>query len=64
MKSWKLVAIIAAGILMTGTTCMFGIQISQNKAISLEQAVETALSDIARRENDLHLFRNYPVLNG
>ena len=46
MKNWKVVAITAAGIFCVGLTCVFGVQSSQNKAIALEQAVETAMSDI------------------
>lgn len=51
MKSnWKLLLITIAGIIAVILLCVFGIQSSQNKAISLEEAVNTAASDINVQE--------------
>ena len=50
MKNWKVPAIAGVGIILVILMCVFGIQGSQNKAISMEQAVETAMSDIKVQE--------------
>ena len=50
MKKWKMSLIVAAGIVSVILMCVFGIQSSQNKAISLEETVETAMSDIKVQE--------------
>lgn len=50
MKSLKLAGIIAAGIFSIIMMSVFAIQSSKNKAIGLEQAVETAASDIQVQE--------------
>ena len=50
MKNWKVPAIAGVGIILVILMCVFGIQSSQNKAISMEQAVETAMSDIKVQE--------------
>ena len=48
--NWKLFLIIAAGILAVILLCVFGVQSSQNKAIALEEQVNTADSDIKVQE--------------
>ena len=48
--NWKLFLIIAAGILAVILLGVFGVQSSQNKAISLEEQVNTADSDIKVQE--------------
>ena len=48
--NWKLLLIIIAGVIAVILLCVFGIQSSQNKAISLEEAVNTAASDINVQE--------------
>lgn len=50
MKNWKMSAIVIVGVICVVLMCVFGVQSSQNKAISLEQAVETAMSDIKVQE--------------
>lgn len=49
-EEWKLVLIVAAGLLAVILMCVFGIQSSQNKAIALEEQVNTAQSDIKVQE--------------
>ena len=46
MKNWKLSAIILGSVLAVILMCVTGVQWSQNRAISLEEAVYTAESDI------------------
>ena len=46
----KLGLIIAAGVLAVILLCVFGVQGAQNKAFSLEEQVNTALSDIKVQE--------------
>lgn len=46
MKNWKIISIVAASVLAVLLLCIFGVQSSQNKAISYEENVETAKSDI------------------
>lgn len=48
--NWKLPLIIGAGVLAIILLCIFGIQSSQNKAIALEEQVNTASSDIKVQE--------------
>lgn len=48
--NWKLPLIIGAGIIATILLCIFGVQGSQNKAIALEEQVNTASSDIKVQE--------------
>lgn len=50
MKNWKAPAIVAVGIVFTAVACTFGVQGSGNKAISLEESIETAMSDIKVQE--------------
>lgn len=46
----KLFGIILAGIIAVIILCVFGIQSSQNKAFTLEESVNTAMSDIKVQE--------------
>lgn len=48
--SWKLLLIIVGTIIVFVVMCVFGIQSSQNRAISLQEAVYTAESDIKVQE--------------
>lgn len=48
--NWKLPLIIGAGIIAIILLCVFGVQSSQNKAIALEEQVNTATSDINVQE--------------
>ena len=50
MKNWKLPLIIGAVVLSVILLGIFGVQSSQNKAISLEESVYTAESDIKVQE--------------
>ena len=50
MKSVKMMLIVAAGVVSVGIAGLFVVQGSRNKAISLEQAVEMAKSDIKVQE--------------
>lgn len=50
MKNWKVPALMAIGVICVVLMCVFGVQSGQNKAIGLEQAVETAMSDIKVQE--------------
>lgn len=50
MGKMKVAAAGVLGTIMVILMCMFGVQSSQNKAIALEQAVETAESDIHVQE--------------
>ena len=50
MKNFKLPLIIAAGVVAVVLLCVFGVQSSQNKAIALEEQVNTANSDIKVQE--------------
>lgn len=49
-NNWKLVLIVAVGVLAVVLMIVFGVQSSQNKAISLEEQVNTAQSDIKVQE--------------
>lgn len=50
MKNWKLPLIIIGTVLVVFLGCVFGVQSSQNRAISLEESVYTAESDIKVQE--------------
>ena len=50
MKNLKLGLIIAAGAIAVILLCVFGVQSSQNKAISMKERIETAYSDIKVQE--------------
>lgn len=45
-EKWKLVLIVAAGIIAVIFMCIFGVQGAQNKAFAMEEQVNTADSDI------------------
>lgn len=47
---WKLIGIVAAGVIAVILLCVFGVQSSQNKAFALEEQVNTAQSDIKVQE--------------
>ena len=49
-ENWKLVLIVAAGIIAVIFMCIFGVQGAQNKAFALEEQVNTADSDIKVQE--------------
>lgn len=48
--NWKLALIVVAGIIAVVMLCVFWVQGAQNKAFSLEESVNTALSDIEVQE--------------
>lgn len=48
--NWKVALIIMAGIISVIMMCVFFIQGAQNKAFSLEESVNTALSDVKVQE--------------
>lgn len=50
MNKWKLPLIIGVGVIAVILLCVFGVQSSQNKAIVLEEQVNTAQSDIKVQE--------------
>ena len=50
MKNWKTCAIVVVGIIFVAVMCVFGVQSSRNKAIVLEDAIETSMSDIKVQE--------------
>ena len=50
MKNWKVGLLVAIGILAAAFMCFLGMQSIRNKAVSLEEAVETAKSDIQVQE--------------
>lgn len=47
---WKLVAILLVGAIAVSMLCVFWVQGAQNKAFSLEEQVNTAMSDIKVQE--------------
>lgn len=49
-NAWKVVLIVIAGVIAVGLMAVFGIQGTQNKAIALEEQVNTASSDIKVQE--------------
>lgn len=56
MKNWKVLLIVAAAVFAVILMGVFGIQGSQNKAINLEESIQTAQSDIkvqGKRRADL-----------
>lgn len=48
--TWKLALIILVGIIAVSMLCVFWVQGAQNKAFSLEEQVNTAMSDIKVQE--------------
>lgn len=50
MKNWKLPLIIVGAVVAVVLCCVFGVQSVQNRAISLEESVYTAESDIKVQE--------------
>ncbi len=48
--NWKMILIIAAGIVAVVLATVFGVQSTQNRAIALEEQVNTASSDIKVQE--------------
>lgn len=50
MKSYKLILIIGGTVVAVGLMCIFGVQSASNKAISLEESVKQASSDIKVQE--------------
>ena len=49
-KDTKLILIVLAGILAIVLLCVFAVQSTQNKALTLEEQVNTAQSDIRVQE--------------
>ena len=49
-ENWKVILIVAAGVVAVILLCVFGVQSSQNKAFALEEQVNTAESDIKVQE--------------
>lgn len=49
-SNYKLLLIIAVGVVSVALMCVFVVQSSQNKAFSLEEQVNTAMSDIKVQE--------------
>lgn len=49
-ENWKVVLIVASGIMAVILLCVFGVQSAQNKAFALEEQVNTADSDIKVQE--------------
>ena len=58
--NWKVPVIIGVGVLAVILMIVFGVQSSQNKAIALEEQVNTASSDIKVQEYE-YLDYNAPV---
>lgn len=50
MKNWKTCAVVVVGIIFFALMCVFGVQGRRNKAIGLEEAIETSMSDIKVQE--------------
>lgn len=50
MKNLKTCAVVVVGIIFFALMCVFGVQGSRNKAIGLEEAIETSMSDIKVQE--------------
>lgn len=50
MKNWKVIAISAVAVLGVVVMCVFGVQGSQNKAINMEESIQTAQFDIKVQE--------------
>lgn len=49
-SNWKLIGIVAVGVIAVLALCVFAVQGAQNKAYSLEEQVNTANSDIKVQE--------------
>lgn len=49
--NWKLALIIGVGVIAVILLIVFGVQSSQNKAIALEEQVNTASSDIKGKKS-------------
>lgn len=49
-NNWKVALIVTAGVVAVILLCVFGVQSSQNTAYSLEEQVNTAMSDIKVQE--------------
>lgn len=49
-NNWKNIVLVMVGVFVLGIMAVFMVQSSRNKAITLEQAVETAESDIRVQE--------------
>ena len=49
-SNWKVTLIVAAGVIAVILMCVIGVYSSQNKAISMEEQVKTAQSDIKVQE--------------
>lgn len=49
-ENWKVMLIVAAGVVAVILLCVFGVQSSQNQAFALEEQVNTAESDIKVQE--------------
>ena len=49
-ENWKVMLIVAAGVVAVILLCVFGVQSSQNQAFALEELVNTAESDIKVQE--------------
>lgn len=49
-ENWKIMLIVAAGVVAVILLCVFGVQSSQNQAFALEEQVNTAESDIKVQE--------------
>ena len=47
-ENWKLILIVAAGIIAVIFMCIFGVQGAQNKAFAMEERVNTADSLTSR----------------
>ena len=58
-ENWKLVLIVAAGIIAVIFMCIFGVQGAQNKAFAMEEQVNTADSDIKVQEKTDRAFKIY-----
>lgn len=51
-SNWKVTLIVAAGVIAVILMCVIGVYSSQNKAISMEEQVKTAQSDIKVQESE------------
>lgn len=49
-ENWKVMLIVAAGVVAVILLCVFGVQSSQNQAFALEEQVNTSESDIKVQE--------------
>ena len=49
-ENWKVMLIVAAGVVAVILLCVFGVQSSQNQAFALEEQVNTAETDIKVQE--------------